>query len=76
MPRVKLTPGRISALSLKDGVKQAFLWDSDTKPLAVRVTAGAKSFIFQARFSGKDIRITIGYGTFLTRARKPDLIRR
>ena len=40
---------------------QVFLWDSDTKGFALRVTsAGAKSFILDYRVSGRQRRITIG----------------
>jgi integrase len=60
MGRVNLTAGRISNFSLPAGAEQAFLWDSDTKTLAVRVTAGSKAYIFQSRFNGKSLRITIG----------------
>lgn len=60
MARINFTAGRISKLALPAGAEQAFLWDSDTKPLAVRVTAGAKAYIFQSRFNGKSLRITIG----------------
>lgn len=60
MARVKLTAGRVSDFKLPSGVEQAFLWDSDTKTLAVRATAKVKAYIFQSRFNGKSIRITIG----------------
>lgn len=60
MARIKLTASRISEYTLPQDTAQAFLWDSDTKPLAVRVTTGAKAFIFQSRFNGKSLRITIG----------------
>jgi integrase len=62
--RVNLTAGRISNCTLPAGTEQAFLWDSDIKQLAVRVTAGKsgkkKAYIFQSRFNGKSLRITIG----------------
>ena len=60
--RVKLTPGRIDAFSLQpSNVQQAFLWDSNIDQLAVRATAGAKSYIFQSRLKGgRSIRMTIG----------------
>jgi integrase len=60
MAREKLTPGRISAFTLPPSSKQAFLWDTETKMLAVRVTSGAKAYIFQSPFNGTDIRMTIG----------------
>ncbi len=58
--RVKLTAGRIAGFTLPADVEQAFLWDADTKQLAVRVTAGMKAYIFQSRFNGKSLRKTIG----------------
>lgn len=60
MAREKLTPTRISAFALPTGSKQAFLWDTETKMLAVRVTSGAKAYIFQSPINGTDIRMTIG----------------
>lgn len=60
MARTNLTAGRISKFALPAGAEQAFLWDSDTKTLAVRATAGAKAYIFQSRFNGKSLRVTIG----------------
>ena len=60
MAKVKLTAGRIRDFEPSDGKAQAFLWDSDVPGLAVRATAGSKSFIFQSKLDGKDIRITIG----------------
>lgn len=66
MARINLTAGRIRDFSTDKG--QAFLWDSDTPGLAVRVTApgkrnpeGGKAFIFQGKMlNGHDVRITIG----------------
>src|SRR5665647_3673334 len=59
--RVRLTNPRVENLKLGKGAKQQFLWDTDTPSLAVRVTSGSKSFIFQSRLkSTGDIRITIG----------------
>lgn len=60
MARVKLTSGRIATLTLPDGVDQAFLWDAEVAQLAVRVTVGAKSYIFQSRMHGRSLRVTIG----------------
>ncbi|MDQ3186369.1 MAG: tyrosine-type recombinase/integrase [Pseudomonadota bacterium] len=60
MAREKLTPPRILAFTLPPQVKQAFLWDTETKMLAVRVTCGAKAYIFQSPFNGTDLRMTIG----------------
>jgi len=58
--REHLTPGRISTHVCPPGKQQAFLWDTDVPRLAVRATAGGKSFIFQATIAGKTARVTIG----------------
>lgn len=60
MARVNLTPGRIAGFRCPEESAQAFLWDTDTKELAVRATIGAKAYIFQSRFAGKSLRLTIG----------------
>jgi hypothetical protein len=53
MNRERLTPDRIRRLALPEGAGQFFLWDTVAPRLAVRVTAGAKSFIFEAKLNGK-----------------------
>lgn len=60
MARERLTPNRISAFTLPAHVRQAFLWDTEIKMLAVRATRGAKAYIFQSPFNGTDLRMTIG----------------
>lgn len=60
MQRERLTLERIRRFSCPDGVQQVFLWDSVAPRLAVRATAGAKSFIFEAKLNRKTIRRTIG----------------
>ncbi len=60
MNRERLTPDRVRRLSLPVGVDQDFLWDTDTPRLAVRVTAGAKSFIFESKLNRQTVRMTIG----------------
>lgn len=60
MARVKLTVGRIASLAIPEGVAQAFLWDAEVAQLAVRVTSGAKSYVFQSRLDGRSLRLTIG----------------
>jgi hypothetical protein len=55
---------KLAAFSCLPGKAQAFLWDSDVPGLALRATAnGAKAFVFQSRFQGRDIRMTIGSRT-------------
>src|SRR2546422_1162910 len=60
--RVRLTLGRIEAMTPPPRGKAGFLWDLDVQGLAVRCTpAGTKSFVFQARLTtGATCRTTIG----------------
>ncbi|MCD6733028.1 MAG: Arm DNA-binding domain-containing protein, partial [Burkholderiaceae bacterium] len=61
MARVKLTADRVARFQCPAGKAQAFLWDSGSPGLAVRATAaGAKSYIFQSRYQGQALRMTIG----------------
>lgn len=60
MQREKLTPDRIRRFTCAEGTAQAFLWDTEAPRLAVRATAGAKSFIFEAKLDRRTIRVTIG----------------
>lgn len=56
-----LTAGLIAGLRCPEGKEQAFLRDSETKGLRVRVTAaGAKSYVFETKVNGKTLRHTIG----------------
>lgn len=59
--RVNLTAGRVDAFTCPTGKAQAFLWDTDTPSLALRVTpTGRKTYVFEARLNGATIRMTIG----------------
>lgn len=59
--RVRLTAGRVDAFICPHGKVQAFLWDTDTPTLALRVTPkGRKTYVFESRLYGKTIRINIG----------------
>ncbi|WP_374242683.1 tyrosine-type recombinase/integrase [Zoogloea sp.] len=60
MQRERLTPDRIRRFSCPADAKQSFLWDTDAPRLAVRATAGAKSFIFEAKLNRQTVRVTIG----------------
>lgn len=60
MQRERLTLARIAAFNCPEGKKQAFIWDSEAPRLAVRATAGAKSFIFETKLNRQTIRRTIG----------------
>lgn len=59
--RVRLTTGRVQSFECPPGKSQAFLWDTDTPSLALRVTpTGRKTYVFEARLNGDTIRLTIG----------------
>ena len=62
MVRVKLTPERIRRFACPAGKQQAFIWDTESPRLAVRVTTGSvsKSYIFESKLDRKTIRRTIG----------------
>lgn len=60
MQRERLTLARIAAFKCPADKKQAFLWDTDAPRLAVRATAGAKSFVFETKLNRQTIRRTIG----------------
>ncbi len=56
-----LTAPLIERLTCPTGKQQAFMRDSDTKGLRVRVTAaGAKSFVYERKLERQTIRRTIG----------------
>lgn len=58
---IEITAGAISRLKCPEGKKQAFLRDTKSPSLKVRVTAnGAKSFVFESKLFGETIRTTIG----------------
>ena len=59
--RVNLTAGAIERLTCPAGKQQAFMRDSEALGLRVRVTsAGAKSFVYEAKLNRQTIRRTIG----------------
>src|SRR5688572_13503226 len=60
LTRVKLTAPKVDAFKCPAGKAQAFLWDADVPGLGVRATSGARSFVFQGRFQGCTVRMTIG----------------
>lgn len=58
---IDLTAGAIARLTCPEGRLQAFMRDSKSPGLRVRVTAGgAKSYVFEAKLNRKTIRQTIG----------------
>lgn len=59
--RVRLTAGRVSAFTCPPDKAQAFLWDTDTPSLALRVTpTGRKTYVFESRLNGSTIRVSVG----------------
>jgi integrase len=61
MARVRLTAARVDQFACPKGKGQAFLWDATVPGLALRATeAGSKAYVYQSRFQGKGLRITIG----------------
>ena len=59
--RVNLTAGRVGAFTCPADKVQAFLWDTDTPTLAIRVTpTGRKTYVFESRLNGSTIRVSIG----------------
>lgn len=61
MSRIRFTNGMIAGFTCEPGKSQSFLWDTETPGLGIRVTTtGKKTYIIQAKLSGKDIRFPIG----------------
>ena len=61
MAKVVFTAGRVKGFKCPPDKEQAFLWDLTVKGLGLRATpAGKPSYVFQAVYQGKDVRITIG----------------
>lgn len=61
MAKVPFTAGRINKFKCPPDKQQAFLWDSDSPGLGLRMTpAGKPAFVFQGLYNGRYIRITIG----------------
>ncbi len=61
MAKIAFTAGRVSGFKCPDDKAQAFLWDVTAPGLGLRVTpAGKPSYVFQAVYQGRDIRVTIG----------------
>jgi len=59
--RVRLTAGRVADFTCPPGKSQAFLWDTDTPALALRVTpTGRKTYVFESRLNGATLRLNIG----------------
>jgi integrase len=61
MAKERLTAPKVAGFTCPADRAQAFLWDSTAPGLALRATpAGKPAYIFQSRFRGKTLRVTIG----------------
>ena len=61
MSAIAFTVPRLARVQCAEGQTQTFAWDSGIPGLGLRVTSGGSaSFIFQSRFCGKSVRLTIG----------------
>lgn len=58
--RLRLTTGKVANYKNEGKASQTFLWDSDVSGFGVRATHGKKAYIYQGRFNGSPLRITIG----------------
>lgn len=65
--RQRLTSGKVNAYKNQSSSSQSFLWDTDVSGFGVRATIptdrkpnGTKAYIYQGRFNGSPLRITIG----------------
>ena len=59
--RVRLTAGRVDEFACPADKPQAFLCETDTPTLALRVTpTGRKTYVFESRLDGATIRINLG----------------
>jgi integrase len=61
LAKVVFTAGRVADFECRAGAAQAFLWDATAPGLGLRVTAaGSRAYVFQGRFGGQTVRVTIG----------------
>lgn len=61
MAKINFTAARVAGFKCPEGKAQAFMWDSDTQGLGVRITpAGKPAYIFQRQHDGSTRRVTIG----------------
>ena len=61
MARIKFTAPKVQGFACPADKPQGFLWDSSAPGLGLRVTpAGRPSYVFQSRFEGQALRVTIG----------------
>lgn len=61
MARINFTAGRIDAFVCEAGKAQSIIYDSTVPVLGLRATPnGKKTYVFQSKLNGADIRMTIG----------------
>ena len=61
MAKVAFTAGRVAGFRCQADKAQAFLWDLTAAGLGLRVTpAGRPAYVFQSRYGGQTVRLTIG----------------
>ena len=61
LSKISFTSGRIEHLKCDLNKSQTIYWDAKTANLGLRVTPSqAKSYVFEAWFNGKSLRMTIG----------------
>ncbi|WP_017926196.1 site-specific integrase [Thioalkalivibrio sp. HL-Eb18] len=59
--RVRFTKGRVEGFECPARQSEAFLWDTESAGLGLRVRAGgSKQYVFQGRLHGRTLRLTIG----------------
>ena len=64
--RLRLTTGKVANYKNDGKSSQSFLWDSDVSGFGIRATSGKTAYIYQGRFNGSPLRITIGDTTVWT----------
>ena len=61
MAKIAFTAGRVSGFKCPPDKAQAFMWDATAPGLGLRATpAGKPAYVFQSKYQGKDLRLTIG----------------
>jgi integrase len=64
MAKIAFTAGRVAGFKCPPEKKQAFMWDATAPGLGLRATpAGKPAYVFQSKYQGKDLRLTIGSPT-------------
>jgi integrase len=60
--KVNFTAGKVSAFRCEEGKQASFLWDTNSKGLGLKASAGgSKTYVLESRIeSGASVRLTIG----------------